>query len=270
MVKERGGVNMGVNSEECSGAPPSGPIPKRDAGLIPDYVLEVLEEEAQAAIGASEAAARTRSILDAEIAAQADDVGAEQGRPAKSYHHGDLRAAVIAAGMKWLGSAQAAEQGDVGLRALAREVGVSATALYRHFPDKESLLDALAEEGIKRLGAVQAQAWLKAGGGRKGFRAIGIAYVRFAHEHSAVFRLSFTRQMPGRQTGAEPDGSDMAYNLLRAGVGDALPWTDNPDRAALHAWALVHGLAMLVLDQRVRWDEKMVDDVIGLTFGGID
>jgi AcrR family transcriptional regulator len=56
-----------------------------------------------------------------------------------AYHHGDLRAAVIAAGLKRLAEGDGAE---LGLRALARDVGVSATALYRHFPDKEALLDA--------------------------------------------------------------------------------------------------------------------------------
>src|SRR3546814_6352960 len=65
-------------------------------------------------------------------------------KAARAYHHGDLRAAVIAAGLKRLAEDAG---GELGLRALARDVGVSATALYRHFPDKEALLDALAEEG---------------------------------------------------------------------------------------------------------------------------
>ncbi|MDK2760675.1 MAG: TetR/AcrR family transcriptional regulator [Sphingopyxis sp.] len=188
-------------------------------------------------------------------------------RASGSYHHGDLRAAVIAAGLSRVAAGDGAE---LGLRALARDVGVSATALYRHFPDKEALLDALADEGLRRLGALQAQAWLKAGGGRAGFRATGIAYVRFAHDQPALFRLSFTRQMPERCPDGESDGSDVAYNLLRAGVGDALPGVENPDRAALHAWALVHGLAMLILDRRIDWDEAMVEEVVGMTFGGID
>ena len=181
-----------------------------------------------------------------------------------AYHHGDLRAAVIAAGLKRL---EEGDGGELGLRALARDVGVSATALYRHFPDKEALLDALADEGLRRLGALQAQAWLKAGGGIAGFKATGIAYVRFAHDEAALFRLSFTRQMPDRKEG--DSGGEVAYNLLRAGVGEALPGTANPDTAALHAWALVHGLAMLILDRRVAWDEAMVEEVVGLTFGGV-
>ena len=73
--------------------------------------------------------------------------------------------------------------------------------------------------------------------------------------------------MPDRKQG--DDGGAVAYNLLRAGVGEALPGVLNPDVAALHAWALVHGLAMLVLDRRIDWDEKIVADVVGLTFGGL-
>lgn len=192
------------------------------------------------------------------------NIKSDGAKAAGAYHHGDLRAAVIAAGLKRI---EDGEGGELGLRALARDVGVSATALYRHFPDKEALLDALADEGLRRLGALQAQAWLKAGGGVAGFKATGLTYVRFAHDEPALFRLSFTRQMAERKE--EGDGGEVAYNLLRAGVGEALPGVKDPDVAALHAWALVHGLAMLVLDRRIDWDEAMVEKVVGLTFGGI-
>lgn len=184
---------------------------------------------------------------------------------AGAYHHGDLRAAVIAAGMKRL----AANDGEeLRLRALARDVGVSATALYRHFPDREALLDALADEGLRQLGARQSDAWRKAGGGKAGFLATGVAYVRFAHDAPAVFRLSFTRRMPTRGGGG-PDGGETAFDLLRLGVAQAMPHIDAPDVAALHAWALVHGLAMLILDGRIEWDAKRVENIVGMTFGGI-
>jgi len=194
------------------------------------------------------------------------NIKSDGAKVAGAYHHGDLRAAVIAAGLERLAEGDGAE---LGLRALARDVGVSATALYRHFPDNEALLDALADEGLRRLGARQAQAWLKAGGGRNGFKATGITYVRFAHEEPALFRLSFTRQMRERTVDVDNDGGEVAYKLLRAGVGEALPGVEDPDTAALHAWALVHGLAMLILDRRIEWDEEMVEQVVGLTFGGI-
>lgn len=194
------------------------------------------------------------------------NIESDGAKAAGAYHHGDLRAAVIAAGLERLGEGDGAQ---LGLRALARDVGVSATALYRHFPDKEALLDALAIEGLRRLGARQAQAWLKAGGGRAGFCATGIAYVRFAHDEPALFRLSFTRQMRERAIDDEADGSEVGYNLLRASVGETLPGVEDPDIAALHAWALVHGVAMLILDRRIDWDEAMVDKVVGMTFGGL-
>lgn len=187
-----------------------------------------------------------------------------QAKPA--YHHGDLRAAVIAAGLRRLTAGDGAE---LGLRALARDVGVSATALYRHFPDKEALLDALADEGLRRLGALQAQAWSRAGGGAAGFKATGIAYVRFAHDEPALFRLSFTRQMPDRQEAGQGDGGAAAYELLRAGVAEMRPGAADAEAAALHAWALVHGLAMLILDRRIAWDEDRVAAVVGMTFGGV-
>ena len=64
------------------------------------------------------------------------------------YHHGDLRASALQMGMERL---ESQEQPDLGLRALARDLGVSATALYRHFPNKDALLDALALEGLTQL-----------------------------------------------------------------------------------------------------------------------
>ncbi|WP_260582630.1 TetR/AcrR family transcriptional regulator [Sphingopyxis sp. PET50] len=74
------------------------------------------------------------------------NIKSDGAKAAGAYHHGDLRAAVIAAGLKRL---ESGDGGELGLRALARDVGVSATALYRHFPDKEALLDALADEGLR-------------------------------------------------------------------------------------------------------------------------
>src|SRR3546814_736521 len=87
---------------------------------------------------------------------------------------------------------------------------------------------------------------------------------------SDLFRLSFTRQMPDRQQQEGTDGGEVAYNLLRAGVAQAMPHLENAEGAALHAWSLVHGLAMLVLDRRIAWDEALVEQVVGMTFGGVD
>ena len=106
------------------------------------------------------------------------------------YHHGDLRAAALQIGMERI---EDQDHPDLGLRALARDLGVSATALYRHFPNKDALLDALALEALGRLGANQARAAKAAGGGRNGFIEVGITYVTWAVENPSLFRLIYTR-----------------------------------------------------------------------------
>lgn len=172
----------------------------------------------------------------------------------KSYHHGDLRTALIEAGLQHL---ETGGEADISLRQLAREAGVSATAVYRHFPDKRALLGALADEGYARLGAAQQVVASEAGGGMKGFAAAGQAYVRFALENPALFRLTFTH------SGADSKktfGEDDASRLLMAFASDL--GGDAAQRLALQAWSLVHGLAMLMLDGRVPKDPAIINSVI--------
>ena len=92
----------------------------------------------------------------------------ESGLEKKSYHHGDLRTALIEAGLTLL-ETRAAD--DLGLREVARAVGVGPTAIYRHFPDKRALMVALAGEGLARLAVAQRAASEAAGGGVAGFSA---------------------------------------------------------------------------------------------------
>jgi AcrR family transcriptional regulator len=106
----------------------------------------------------------------------------------KPYHHGDLRAALIEQGMALLAQRDA---DSLSLREVARAAGVSATSVYRHFPDKEALFTALAMEGLAQLGAAQKAAGQAAGGGKQAFAATGRAYVRFALANPALFRLIF-------------------------------------------------------------------------------
>ena len=174
----------------------------------------------------------------------------------KSYHHGDLRSALLAAGLEAL---EAQGEAELSLRALAREVGVSPTAVYRHFPDKRALLAALAQEAFARLAAAQQAAHDAAGGGGAGFAATGRAYVRFALDNPALFRLAFTHAGPSDPT----TGDDSAARLLQANAaalagGDAA----RARTIALQAWASAHGLAMLVLDGQLPREEAMIDAVL--------
>lgn len=127
---------------------------------------------------------------------------------------------------------------DLSLRALAREVGVSAMAPYRHFADKAALLGAVAADGFERL----REALLAADGqaeGRDALVAQGLAYLRFARDHPALFRLMFSGAC------APPTPSDdNAYGVLARRVASL---TSDP-AATLACWALVHGLATLALD----------------------
>ncbi|WP_373490036.1 TetR/AcrR family transcriptional regulator [Parasphingorhabdus sp.] len=181
------------------------------------------------------------------------------------YHHGDLRAAALEMGMERLASQG---QPDLGLRALARDLGVSATALYRHFPNKDALLDALALEGLNRLGQNQAEAAAKAGGGRDGFAEVGVTYVTWAVRNPALLRLIYNRVGQVDLAADDPTAMGEAFHQLRAGIAAMMP--DEMSReeraaAALHAWSLVHGLAMLILDGQVEYDPAMVRKVVLMT-----
>ncbi len=180
---------------------------------------------------------------------------------AKTYHHGDLRAALVAEGLKRLADSDAEH---LSLREVARNVGVSATAVYRHFPDKQALLSALSFEGGELLAERQRLAQQAAGDGIAGFDATGREYVRFAVENPALFRLMMTDARSCARLDAE--GSDQqGLGLLRRNIDRlAAPGTDEPTKRAraVQAWAIVHGLAMLILDGQVPADDALIDAVI--------
>ena len=169
-----------------------------------------------------------------------------------TYHHGDLRAALLRAAGQRLEKQGA---GAVSLRAAARRAGVSHSAPYRHFPDREALLAALATEGFRQLAQT-----LAAGG----MRDTGEAYVRFALAHPNRFRLMFGG---GLRLASHPElraGSQAAHEAFRAAFS-ALG-IENPARAAAAAWSLVHGLAHLLLEAHLRAEphaEEFVKEVLG-------
>ncbi len=174
----------------------------------------------------------------------------------KAYHHGDLRTALLTATLELL-----AEAGSdaVSLRAVARRAGVSAMAPYRHYPDKESLLAAAAAQGFAGL-RTALQAADDAARPGQALVAQAVAYVRYALDHPALFRLMFGP----RHLGKHPDLStagDTAYAVLANRVAaDTPPHTDHAARA-LGCWATVHGLAFLFLDGRIDHTTGPAEDV---------
>ncbi|QKG71483.1 TetR/AcrR family transcriptional regulator [Erythrobacter mangrovi] len=173
----------------------------------------------------------------------------------EAYHHGSLREALVAAGMAAL---EGREGKDVSLRELARTVGVSPTAVYRHFPDKKALADALATEGLKMLYDAQKAASDAAGDGPGAFAATGRAYVRFALAHPALFRFMFTLGDPILN---RPE-NDQAQALLAANTLKITGDKEKAERLALQAWAIAHGIAMLMLDGRIPADDALIDRLI--------
>jgi AcrR family transcriptional regulator len=181
-----------------------------------------------------------------------------------SYHHGDLRAALVGEALKLL---EKRDFEQLSLREVARNVGVSATAVYRHFPSKESLLKALAEHGLAMLAEQQQWAAAKAQG-PGAFAQTGRAYVRFALANPNLFRLIFIHT-PGRLRPdvESPEGSPA--RLLRSYVAKALGARASQEQvfaAALRAWSLVHGLSMLILDEQVerKAAEAMIDRIVSI------
>lgn len=187
----------------------------------------------------------------------------------RGYHHGDLRVALVQAGLEILKTRSADE---VSLREIARMVGVSATAVYRHFPDKAALLGALCDEGGRELARLQVEAMKKSGGGRPGFDAVGRAYVRFALDNPTLFRMMMTTRPAVDFLDIQPDRDNSALQLLRENIAALVPAGASQEQrriAALQAWSIVHGLAMLMLDNQVPIDEAVIDAVIDSAATGI-
>lgn len=166
----------------------------------------------------------------------------------RSYHHGDLRAALITSAVELL------ETGDTySMRAVARHAGVSPTAPYRHFSDRDALDSAVAVEGFRALGDALAETLDASGGATEAAHVIaelGVAYVGFALRRPAVFRLMF-----GNECDRENSDRVQASQALHTMLGEALD-RFFPDRAspelATALWSLAHGLAFLHLDGKYR------------------
>ena len=132
------------------------------------------------------------------------------------------------------------------LREVARRAGVSHSAPYRHFTEREALLAALAAEGFERLGAAQRKA-AEAGG----LRAMGEAYVTFALENPQRFRLMFGGQISIARHARLREVATSTFAGLSGALSARLPEAQGARDASIAAWALVHGLAQLLLGDRI-------------------
>lgn len=171
------------------------------------------------------------------------------------YHHGDLRQSLIDAAIALI-----SEEGisDLSLRQVARRVGVSHNAPYRHFEDKEALLAAVAEQGFQSLRVTMETA-------RQGIpidasqrlEAIGIAYVNFALAQPFHYRLMFGDYRCNLSkysvlAEAAQQSFMVLVNTIQEGQSAEVFRSADPVDMARVAWSLVHGQSMLALDNKLQ------------------
>ena len=171
-------------------------------------------------------------------------------KPNRPYHHGNLRRALLDEALATI-HAEGVE--GVTLREIGARLGVSRTALYRHFADKRALLAAVATEGFRTLRQQLIASWEEGGRGRPAFESMGVAYIRFAAANPSHYRVMFGGFV-------DPDACDPELTAEAAGAFQALVdaltalQRDGTMRAedtvtmARFVWAVVHGVAMLGID----------------------
>ncbi len=156
----------------------------------------------------------------------------------RTYHHGDLRRAVLTAALDVI---RTEGPGALSLRDLARRAGVSHAAPAHHFKDRTGLLTAIATEGYELFADALTDA--------PDLRERGVRYVRFATEHPAHFQVMFRPELFRAQAPELVAAKDRASTELRTGVS-GLPAArrgEDPRLAGMAAWSLAHGFATLLL-----------------------
>jgi AcrR family transcriptional regulator len=183
----------------------------------------------------------------------------------RPYHHGNLRTALLEQAERTV-----RERGvqELSLREIARDVGVSHAAPRRHFPDRQALLDALAESGFARLGAELRTAVDAAGDEFEArLRATAAAYIRFATRDPALLELMFAGKH-GDASGTLNDAAERAFSVMREvieqGQAEGALEPGEPDRVGLVLFATIQGIAALVTGGMVELDQidELVADAI--------
>jgi AcrR family transcriptional regulator len=179
------------------------------------------------------------------------------------YHHGNLREALVEAAHQL---ARAGGPDAIVVREASRRVGVSHNAAYRHFPDRESLLAAVAERCLAELAALMERLMSEAGAvgpplgrARARLRATGRAYIEFAHTEPGLFHTAFSGagehrgQAPGQASESAPAGPFMVLTSALDELDGAGGIGRGARESAEHvAWSTVHGFSMLSIDGPLR------------------
>jgi AcrR family transcriptional regulator len=185
---------------------------------------------------------------------------------ADRYHHGDLRRALLQAAVRTI-RRDGVEA--LTLRGVGSTLGVSRTALYRHFTDKAALLAAVAAEGFRMLRNELTDAWERCGGGPSGLAAMGTAYVSFAVAHPSHYRVMFGADIVATEDAQLAEEGPRAFQVLVEAIAalqeQNLARHDDARQMALFVWAAVHGVAMLAIDGRLGSEPAAVESLTHYT-----
>ncbi len=170
----------------------------------------------------------------------------------QSYHHGNLKQALLETALEHL---RLYGPDKISLRALARDVGVSQTAPYRHFEDKTALLAALAAEGFRRLNKASGLVINSENSAAKTLQMSGKAYIHFALDNPELYRLMFGPVLSPdgdfpelEEAGGQAFG--VIISIVQRGIERGEFVNKDPLLVANSTWAMVHGIASLMLDRR--------------------
>ncbi len=184
-------------------------------------------------------------------------------KPVGRYHHGNLRRALLD---EALATIRAEGVDGLTLREIGARLGVSRTALYRHFADKRALLSGVATEGFRCLRQQLVTAWEDGGHGFAAFESMGAAYVRFAVANPAYYRVMFGGFVDPKtckpELAAEAAGAFQALvDALATLQPDGMMRAEETVTMARFVWAVVHGVAMLGIDGQLR-EPGAVDELM--------
>jgi len=178
-------------------------------------------------------------------------------RPRKPYHHGHLREVLLQAAIKLI-----AEAGPAGftLREVARRAGVSHNAPYRHFPDREGLLAAVAAQGFGELNQAMLDAAERESNALRQLKRAGLAYVEFALRRPEHFTVMFDSPIARRKTPNSSEAAEQAFGtlvrLIKSAQDEKLLPAGDLSQFTLLAWSMVHGVAKLATANRLPYKSK--------------
>jgi AcrR family transcriptional regulator len=213
------------------------------------------------------------SSMTGEVLAANAELVKESG----SYHHGDLRNALVAAGRRVL-----EENGvqELSLRFVARSLGVSQTAPARHFDGKEGLLIAIATDGFNELAALRRKIAKDTPDAELRAYRMMASYVKFAQRHKGLFNLMVGPRIASRE--AHPDlatAVNSSFDQFAQAVCEfarSMHWPEESMHLVTHAsWAVEHGVATLIIGDRIPKADRpvkidpMIDFSIKMMLNGI-